>query len=76
MQRGYFNERGVRQLLREHRNGTRDRSYELWHLLIFELWHRNFLERGAHVNALAWRNASTQVTMAGLSFASASKTAA
>ena len=76
MQRGYFNERGVRQLLREHRNGTRDRSYELWHLLIFELWHRNFLERGAHVNGLAWRNASTQVTMAGLSFASASKTAA
>src|SRR5207302_3364488 len=43
-QRGYFNERGVRQRLQEHRNGTRDRSYELWHLLIFELWHRNFLE--------------------------------
>lgn len=44
MQRGYLNERGVRQLLMEHRNEIRDRSYELWHLLVFELWHRNFLE--------------------------------
>jgi asparagine synthase (glutamine-hydrolysing) len=44
IQRGYFNERGVRRLLHEHRNGTRDSSYELWHLLVFELWHRNFLE--------------------------------
>src|SRR4029077_10838105 len=48
LQRGYFNERGVRQLLLEHRDGVRDRSYELWHLLIFELWHRNFLELQMH----------------------------
>ena len=44
IQRGYFKERGVRQKLFEHRKGIRDRSYELWHLLVFELWHRNFLE--------------------------------
>jgi asparagine synthase (glutamine-hydrolysing) len=44
IQRGYFSEKGVRERICEHRNGTRDRSYELWHLLIFELWHRNFLE--------------------------------
>ena len=44
IQRGYLNERGVRQLVLEHRDGIRDRSYELWHLLVFELWHRNFLE--------------------------------
>ena len=44
MQRGYFNPEGVRQRILEHRNGTRDRSCELWHLLVFELWHRNFLE--------------------------------
>jgi asparagine synthase (glutamine-hydrolysing) len=42
--RGYFAESGVRQLLKEHRKGVRDRSSELWQLLIFELWHRNFLE--------------------------------
>ena len=49
IQRGYLNERGVRQLVLEHRNGIRDRSYELWHLLVFELWHRNFLEAATKV---------------------------
>ena len=44
IQRGYFNEREVRRQVIEHRKGLRDRSYELWHLLVFELWHRNFLE--------------------------------
>jgi asparagine synthase (glutamine-hydrolysing) len=44
MWRGYFDESGVRQLLSEHRKQIRDRSWELWHLLIFELWHRNFVE--------------------------------
>ena len=44
VQRGYLNQRGVRHLMLEHRQGIRDRSYELWHLLVFELWHRNFLE--------------------------------
>jgi asparagine synthase (glutamine-hydrolysing) len=44
LQRGYFDAAGLRRRLREHRQGVRDRSWELWHLLIFELWHRNFLE--------------------------------
>ncbi|HWZ43313.1 MAG TPA: asparagine synthase (glutamine-hydrolyzing) [Candidatus Saccharimonadales bacterium] len=44
LQRGYFSERGVRRRLLEHQRGTRDRAWELWHLLVFELWHRNFLE--------------------------------
>ena len=44
MQRGYFNPQEVQRRLLEHRQGIRDRSWELWHLLIFELWHRNFLE--------------------------------
>jgi len=50
IQRGYLNEQGVRGLLHEHRNGIRDRSYELWHLLVFELWHRNFLEVATRVH--------------------------
>ena len=45
MQRGYFDRKGVTQRLLEHRKGIRDRSWELWHLLIFELWHRNFVEK-------------------------------
>jgi asparagine synthase (glutamine-hydrolysing) len=45
LQRGYFNPQGVRRMLDEHFNQRRDHSARLWRLLIFELWHRNFLER-------------------------------
>ena len=45
LQRGYFNPAAVRRLLDEHFRGRRDHSHEIWRLLIFELWHRNFLER-------------------------------
>ncbi len=51
LQRGYFNEKGVRALLKEHSSGRRDRSLELWILLVFELWHRNFLEARKTVSA-------------------------
>jgi len=44
LQRGYFNPTAVRQLISEHTRGRRDRSYDIWTLLMFELWHRNFLE--------------------------------
>ena len=43
-QRGYFNRNGVQRLLDEHFRGRRDQSSRIWRLLIFELWHRNFLE--------------------------------
>jgi asparagine synthase (glutamine-hydrolysing) len=45
MERGYFDPRGVRQLLDEHFRGRRDQSGRIWRLLMFELWHRNYLER-------------------------------
>ena len=44
LQRGYFNASGLKRLLDEHFQGRRDHSARLWRLLIFELWHRNFLE--------------------------------
>jgi asparagine synthase (glutamine-hydrolysing) len=44
LQRGYFNGPAVRNLISEHTTGRRDRSAALWLLLIFELWHRNFME--------------------------------
>jgi len=44
LQRGYFNPNAVRALLDEHYRGTRDRAGAIWLLLVFELWHRNFLE--------------------------------
>jgi asparagine synthase (glutamine-hydrolysing) len=47
LQRGYFNPKAVRRLLEEHWSGRRDHSGEIWMLLMFELWHRNFLSRTA-----------------------------
>lgn len=44
LQRGYLNKAEVENLLDEHFRGRRDLSGQLWLLLIFELWHRNFLE--------------------------------
>lgn len=51
MQRGYFDPRGVRQLLDEHFRGRRDHSGRIWRLLMFELWHRNYLEKIWAINA-------------------------
>jgi asparagine synthase (glutamine-hydrolysing) len=45
VQRGYFDPAALRQLVSEHLAGRRDHSAQIWLLLIFELWHRNFLER-------------------------------
>jgi len=45
MQRGYFQRQGVERMLREHYDGRRDHSNAIWTLLVFELWHRNFVER-------------------------------
>lgn len=50
IQRGYFSKEGITAMLAEHDSGRRDRSHELWMLLMFELWHRNFL---AQVNSQA-----------------------
>src|SRR6266446_2962008 len=44
LQRGYFNASGVRRLLDEHFQGRRDHSPRIWRFLMFELWHRDFLE--------------------------------
>lgn len=43
LQRGYFRPQAVRQLMDEHIRGVRNHSGELWQLLVFELWHRNYL---------------------------------
>lgn len=44
LQRGYFDPQAIQLLLNEHLRGRRDHSSELWRLLTFELWNRNFLE--------------------------------
>jgi asparagine synthase (glutamine-hydrolysing) len=45
LQRGYLDPKGVRHLLNEHFSGRRNHSGRVWRLLLFELWHRNFLDR-------------------------------
>jgi asparagine synthase (glutamine-hydrolysing) len=45
LQRGYFKPDAIRALLDEHFRGRRDHAGVLWMVLVFELWHRNFLEK-------------------------------
>lgn len=65
LQRGYFEPRAVRQLLDEHFRGRRDHSGRIWRLLIFELWHRNYLEkvRATDVKEEPYRVAPTAGTL-------------
>ena len=46
-QRGYFNTEFVDRIVREHLAGRRDHTLRLWQLLVFELWHRQYLDSGA-----------------------------
>ncbi|HXS99151.1 MAG TPA: asparagine synthase (glutamine-hydrolyzing) [Elusimicrobiota bacterium] len=39
--RGYFTEKGLRELWNAHQAGGRDNGYRLWALLMLELWHRH-----------------------------------
>jgi asparagine synthase (glutamine-hydrolysing) len=43
-QRGYFESRFVERLVREHVTGRRDHTLRLWGLVVFELWHREYLD--------------------------------
>jgi asparagine synthase (glutamine-hydrolysing) len=45
--RGYFNQRFVDRIIREHLSGIRDHTLRLWQLLVFELWHRQYLDGAA-----------------------------
>jgi asparagine synthase (glutamine-hydrolysing) len=45
LERGYFAPDGVRRLMDNHLLRGRTMTGPLWRLLMFELWHRNFLEK-------------------------------
>jgi asparagine synthase (glutamine-hydrolysing) len=45
LQRGYFEAEGVRKLMNDHLYGGKIYTGRIWRLLMFELWHRNFLEK-------------------------------
>jgi asparagine synthase (glutamine-hydrolysing) len=44
LERGYFREPGVRRLVDEHLERRADNSFQLWNLLMLELWHREFID--------------------------------
>jgi asparagine synthase (glutamine-hydrolysing) len=44
-QRGYVNYDYVDLILDEHYKNRRDHSFPLWSLLIFELWHRQYIDQ-------------------------------
>jgi asparagine synthase (glutamine-hydrolysing) len=50
-QRGYFEPAFVDRLLGEHLQGKRDHTLRLWQLLMFELWHRQYLDAPVSVAA-------------------------
>jgi asparagine synthase (glutamine-hydrolysing) len=50
-QRGYFEGAFVDRLVREHVSGRRDHTLRLWGLVVFELWHRLYLDQQPHTRA-------------------------
>jgi asparagine synthase (glutamine-hydrolysing) len=52
-QRGYFEPRFVDRLVREQLGGQRDHTLRLWQLLVFELWHRQYVDAPAVTAARA-----------------------
>ena len=43
-QRGYFRPAFIDRLVQEHLAGRRDHTLQLWQLLVFELWHRHYID--------------------------------
>ena len=51
LQRGYFDPAAVRRLIDEHASTQWDHSSRLWLLLVFELWHRRFIDEAVSLNS-------------------------
>jgi asparagine synthase (glutamine-hydrolysing) len=47
LERGYFRRRSVEQLIEAHVSGRNNHQYQLWNLLMLELWHRVFVDAPA-----------------------------
>lgn len=46
LERGYFRRESIEQLLDDHVRFGRNRHYQLWNLLMLELWHQAFIDTG------------------------------
>jgi asparagine synthase (glutamine-hydrolysing) len=43
-QRGYFEPVFIDRLVQQHLSGRRDHTLQLWQLMVFELWHRRYVD--------------------------------
>lgn len=41
---GIFNYECIRKLIDEHRSGRSDRGWHLWNLIVFQVWHANYIK--------------------------------
>lgn len=44
LKRGYFKPEHIKRMVQSHAAGRRDYSYQLWALLMLELWHERFID--------------------------------
>lgn len=42
--RGYFNPGAIEDMVKQHISGEKDFTFQLWSLLMLELWHRRFID--------------------------------
>jgi asparagine synthase (glutamine-hydrolysing) len=64
-QRGYFQPRFIDRVLGEHLVGRRDHSLRLWQLVMFELWHRRYLDHSSASSAAYARGSALPLSRAG-----------
>jgi asparagine synthase (glutamine-hydrolysing) len=51
LQRGYFEPAFVKRIVEEHASGKRDHTLRLWQLVVFETWHRLYIDAAGHASA-------------------------
>jgi asparagine synthase (glutamine-hydrolysing) len=49
----YLDRPTLTRMVEEHEQGRADRSSELWTTLVFEMWHRQFIDAGSHARSAA-----------------------
>jgi asparagine synthase (glutamine-hydrolysing) len=58
--RDYMNMETVEKVVRQHEAGRFDRSQEIWTLLVFEFWHRVFMNRSIGNSGRLFGNVTPQ----------------
>ncbi len=46
LKRGYFRPDAIRKIVEDHISGKKDYTFQLWAILMLELWHKKFMDSG------------------------------